>query len=332
VLIAAVAFGAGLAVSGDEPAPAPAPPGPEGLSEVRCDRVHTAGGGVEAFVSGLEAGETGCLRAGVHPIEGVATIEAPGVVLTSYPGETATLAGRLWIKRGADGVRVEDLVLEGRNPQGRPSPTVNANDVVFRGNDVSNEHTAICFVIGDDQYGDADGTVIEGNRVHDCGRLPPTNRDHGIYVAHASNTMIRDNLIYDNADRGVQLYPDATGTVVTGNVIDGNGEGIIFGGDQDEASSDNVVEGNLITGSTVRFNVESHWQGPVGTGNVVRGNCVWTSRSDYPGDPAGSGIEPAIDGVRAADNIVADPGYADQPAGDFGLGDDSPCASTAAVP
>ena len=42
--------------------------------------------------------------------------------------------------------------------------------------------------------------------------------------------MIRDNWIYDNADRGVQLYPDADGTVVTGNVIDGNGEGVIFGG------------------------------------------------------------------------------------------------------
>ena len=187
-------------------------------------------------------------------------------------------------------------------------------------------------MIGDDQYGDADGTVIESNRIHDCGRLPPTNRDHGIYVAHASHTMIRDNLIYDNADRGVQLYPDATGTVVTGNVIDGNGEGIIFGGDRTKPPDDNVVEGNLITGSTIRFNVESHWQGPVGSGNAVRGNCLWTSRSDYPGDPAGSGIEPAIDGVRAADNVVADPGYADEAAGDFGLGDDSPCASTAAAP
>ena len=124
MLIAAVAFGAALAVSGDEPELEPFRP--EGLSQVRCDRVHAAGGGVEAFLSGLEAGETGCLRAGVHAIEGVATIEAPGVVLTSYPGETATLAGRLWIKRGADGVRVENLVLEGRNPQGRPSPTVNA--------------------------------------------------------------------------------------------------------------------------------------------------------------------------------------------------------------
>ena len=92
---------------------------------------------MDAFIAGLEAGETGCLRAGVHGDRGVVRSSAPGVVLTSYPGETATLAGRLWIKRGADGVRVEDLVLEGRNPQGSPSPTVNADDVVFRGNDVT---------------------------------------------------------------------------------------------------------------------------------------------------------------------------------------------------
>ena len=73
--------------------------------------------------------------------------------------------------------------------------------------------------------------MIEHNRIHDCGVLPATNLDHGIYVAEADHTVIRRNLIYDNADRGVQLYPDADGTVVTGNVIDGNGEGVIFGGD-----------------------------------------------------------------------------------------------------
>ena len=318
-------------MSGDDPAPAPAPPQPEGPPEVRCDRIHAAGVGVEGFVSSLKAGETGCLRAGTHPIDGVATIAAPGVVLTSYPGETATLAGRLWIKRGADGTRVEDLVLDGRNPEARPSPTVNANDVVFRGNDVSNDHTAICFVIGDDQYGRADGTVIEGNRIHDCGRLPPTNHDHGIYVAHAMNTTIRDNGIYDNADRGVQLYPDARRTVVSGNVIEGNGEGVIFGGDEDEAASDNLVAGNVIAGSNVRYNIESHWQGPVGSGNVARGNCVWTDRDDFTGVPPGSGIEPAMTGVRAHGNVVVDPATAVPATNSQESSPGLPCPISAAV-
>ena len=51
--------------------------------------------------------------------------------------------------------------------------------------------------------------MIEHNRIHDCGELPATNFDHGVYVAEARDTVIRDNWIYSNADRGVQLYPDA---------------------------------------------------------------------------------------------------------------------------
>lgn len=319
-LVAVAALVGGAVLSGREQREPPA-----GRADVRCDRVLDDGDAA-AFVAGLGPGETGCLRDGVHEVDGVATIEAPGVVLTSYPGESATLAGRLWVESGADRALVEDLTLDGRNEAAKPSPTVNADGAVFRGNDISNDHTAICFVIGDDRYGAADGTVIEGNRIHDCGRLPATNHEHGIYVAYATDTTIEGNLIYDNADRGVQLYPDADRTLVSGNVIDGNGQGVIFAGDSDRASDDNVVTGNVITNSTIRYNIESHWQGPVGAGNVARDNCVWTARSDYPGSPPGSGIEPSIDGVAASGNVVVDPDYADPDAGDFSVGEAVPCA------
>ena len=168
---------------------------------------------------------------------------------------------------------VRNLKLNGRNPDGLPSPTVNANNAVFRDNNVSNRHTGICFAIGSDRYGYASGTVIKHNRIHDCGRLPATNHDHGIYVAHADGTVIEDN---------------------------------------------------LITSSTIRYNVESHWPG-IGTGNVVRDNCVWTRRSSYRGSPDGSGIEPSPRGVSAVDNLVADPLYVDRKASDYRLDPDSPC-------
>lgn len=293
---------------------------------VSCDEVLADGSEPDSFIAGLRPGETGCLRSGVHEVERIATITAPDVTLTSYPGESATLAGRLWIRRGADRVLVENLHLDGRNDQAKPSPTVNADGAVFRGNDVSNDHTAICFVIGDDTYGSADGTVIEGNRIHDCGRLPPANHDHGIYVAHADGTLIFDNLIYSNADRGVQLYPDADGAIVAGNVIDGNGEGVNIGGDDDEASDRNLIVGNLITSSNVRYNVEANWPGPVGQGNLVLGNCVWTESAGYAGRPQGSGLEPSMDDVLKARNVVADPHYADAADGDFSLARPSSCS------
>ena len=65
--------------------------------------------------------------------------------------------------------------------------------------------------------------LITGNRIHDCGRLPATNHDHGIYISNAVGTVVRSNWIYSNADRGVQLYPNADDSIVTRNVISATG-------------------------------------------------------------------------------------------------------------
>ena len=58
--------------------------------------------------------------------------------------------------------------------------------------------------------------VVEGNTIHDCGALPATNFEHGIYVGDAVETVIRSNYIYDNADRGIQLFPHAVRTAHAG--------------------------------------------------------------------------------------------------------------------
>ena len=169
---------------------------------------------------------------------------------------------------------MRDLNLNGRNLHDALGPLIYADHAVLRDNEITNRHTGICVhVTRTTGSAPPRGVVITGNRIHDCGRLPATNQDHGIYVAEARNTVIRGNWIYDNADRGVQLYPDADGTVVTGNVIDGNGEGVIFGGSPQSSSDDNLVEHNAITNSTVRYNVEASWGGAAGHGNVARNNC-----------------------------------------------------------
>jgi parallel beta-helix repeat protein len=317
-----IVAGAVVVYAGDDEAERP---GPKGSAGVACDEIAQPDDAAGAFVASLDPGETGCFREGTHSADDVITLSAPTATLTSYPGERATLAGRLVVRRGADGATIENLTLDGSSGDG-PSPTVNANDVSFRGNDVTNGHRGICFVLGDDRYGQADGTLIEDNRIHDCGRLPATNQDHGIYVAHASGTVIRDNLIYGNADRGIQLYPDADDSLVTGNVIDGNGQGVIISGNESSASENNLIELNLITNSTIRYNVESHWPGPVGSANVVRRNCVFGGARD---DGQG-GIKAPAEGFEASDNVVADPLYVDPGTGDFALEDGSPCAELGA--
>jgi hypothetical protein len=63
--------------------------------------------------------------------------------------------------------------------------------------------------------------------------------------------------------------------LIRGNVIDGNPIGLNFSGVGTSASSDNLVEHNVIANSTRWWNVQSYWPGPVGSGNLVRRNCVY---------------------------------------------------------
>ena len=97
-----------------------------------------------------------------------------------------------------------------------PSPTVNGDNIVFQDNDVTNRHQGICFNLGNASYGRAVDVTIQRNRIHDCGLLPANNHEHGIYLSYSDNTRILGNTIYDNADRGVQLYPDAQRTLDSG--------------------------------------------------------------------------------------------------------------------
>jgi parallel beta-helix repeat protein len=287
----------------------------------QCDGVASPGpDAVQQLVDSLKPGQTGCLHGGAYA-ENV-KVTTPGITLTRFGDERAQVKGRFWIARGANGVTVEGLYLDGTNPNRLPSPTINANDATFRRNDVTNYHHSICFVLGHPDWGAANGAVIEYNRVHDCGRLPATNHDHGIYVADASGAVIRGNWIYDNADYGVHLYPNAQNTKVVGNVIDGNGMGLTFSGEYGVASDGNIVEGNVIANSKVRYNIESWWApgSPVGHGNVARNNCVKGGvRDDGNGGIAGQW------GFRAMDNTRVRPTYADRAARDFRLAAGSPC-------
>ena len=275
---------------------------------------------VEKLANSLQPGQTGCLRSGVFQgdvkVSRGGSASAP-TTITSFPGERATVVGRFRVAEEANNVIVQQLDLDGRNSDNLPSPTVNGDNVVFRDDDVTNHNTTICFILGSDEFGRARGTVIERNRIHNCGQLPPTNHHHGIYVEASDGARITDNWIYDNADRGIQLFPDAQNTYIARNVIDGNGQGIIFS----RESANNVVENNILSNPVVRYNIEE-WE-LTGHGNLARRNCIWSPR--HPGN---AGIQPGI-GVSVVDNLVTDPGYMSRGNKDFRLRPGSPCLTFA---
>jgi Right handed beta helix region len=321
-LVAACVFLLGFLAACRESSGAPRP-NLRGCTKVVQPRAGAArrhrrrAGPVQRLVNALRPGQTGCLRSGTY-VEDV-TISRSRIALRSYPGEHASIVGRLYVRRTAHDDVLAHLLLDGRNRAGLPSPTVNGTRIRFTYVEVTNRRTSICFDIGSGRYGRARGTVIDHSRIHACGSRPADNTEHGIYVAAADDTRIVDDLIYDNADRGIQLYPDAQRTLIERNVIDGNGEGIIFSGADGRASSNNVVRHNVITNSLIRADVESWYPrgNPRGVGNVVRENCVFGGRNT---------IAPRFGGFTATLNVIVDPHYADAAAGDFRIPPSNPCA------
>jgi parallel beta-helix repeat protein len=316
--------------------------GSSSASDSACTRVAAPDGsdsaaGTEAapfasaqkLVDSLGAGDVGCLRQGTYSenvtINHGGSDDASQVVVKSYAGERATISGRVYVTDNANYVTIEQLNLDGHDspscsstPSCRlPSPTVNGDHITFQDNDVTNRHLGICFNLGNATYGRAVSDVIQRNRIHDCGVLPANNHEHGIYLSYADDTKILNNVIFDNADRGIQLYPDAQHTLIRGNVIDGNGVGVIFSGAGDSASNDNVVENNVISNSNIRHDVESWYPNVVGSGNVVRNNCI------HGGQEGTISSGPGFD-VGA--NLKVDPQFVDRAAKDFRLAAGSPCA------
>ena len=299
-----------------------------------CSRVTHPGGGLQRFVARLRPGDVGCLKPGYYDIRRLilstrGRANAPVVLRSLDPDHPATLHGVVWVGGSGSYWIVEDLRIDGRNQWNLPSPIVNGSHSVWRRLDVSNPGSGdgtqpygggICFNLGQtDHYGPATDTTIEQSRIHDCGLS--TNHNHGIYVvATAGTTVIRDNWIYRNGDRGVQLYPAAEHVLVTRNVIDGNGSGIIFSGNGSLTSSNDVVTRNIISNSRNRWNVESWYPTgtPAGSGNVVTRNCLWASSPDryYHSD---GGIAPPFGFRVGAGNVVQRPLYAGAAQGNFKL-------------
>lgn len=329
-LLAAVAVAAPFAATGSASTTCVKYASPSGADSA-AGTAETPFATAQKLVSSLDAGEAGCLLPGTYAED--VTISRGGaqgspITLTSAPGSRATLRGRLWITDAANDVVLQGLLIDARSASNLPSPTVNGDRVRLVDNEITNFHApGICLLLGSESgWGTAVDAVIEGNRIHDCGATASTNRHHGIYIQSTRNARIVGNWIYDNTDRGIQLYPDAQGTVVANNIIDGNGEGIMFSGEGGFSSSGSRVYGNVISNATLRFNVESWYPAgnPIGSDNVVEGNCVWNGKQ--------GNVAPAVGFTVSAALVVADPLFVDRAAKNFSMASSSPCARFGPAP
>jgi hypothetical protein len=246
----------------------------------------------EKLTDSLSAGESGCLRGGSYSeadntwnIHTGGTAEAR-ITVMSASDERATFNGRVVLGEGADYWTFKDLKLDStagpRNADGYtlPSPTVNGSYSVWINNEITNDHTGICKSLTTNDAEDNQHPLVERNKIHDFGVLPRTNHHHGIYASHVDSAIIRDNWIYDNADRGISLYPDSDDAQIYGNIIAGNGVGVQFSGSGSSLSEGNDVHNNVIANSQQRWNIQTSFtqtNGVVGQGNVASHNCVWAT-------------------------------------------------------
>jgi hypothetical protein len=322
-------LGAFLATGGIARAPAPTflaaaamgqPAPPTSCDHVAAAADHDA---VQRLVDALSPGETGCLRSGTYS-QGIVRFHHGGragapIRLTSYPGERARLVGGfVYVPHGADHVTVSDLDIDG-SASAEVTVQIMAADTVFERVGVTNDRRVSCMILGSNAgYGQAERTIVRESRFHDCGDPADGSQDHAIYLENVDDAQIVDNVFWDASAWAIHLYPSARGTTVAHNVIDGNGRGVIFGGDASRASSHNVVEQNLITNSTADYNVQSYWGGPVGLDNIVRDNCLYNGKR--------GNVAPE-EGFTAISNTVADPRYVDRDRRDYRLRPDSPCLS-----
>ena len=250
----------------------------------------------QALLESLAPGQTGCLRGGTYrAAENVLAPRRGGragapLTLRSYPGERAKLVGIIDIPHGADYITLSGLAIEGTGAGGANSVKVYSRGVVIEDSDITNAWRGrSCLMLGNvSGGGQAVAPIIRGNTFHECGDTDNGNHDHAIYAANVAGGEIVDNLFYNSAAYGSSSTRTPTNMRFAYNVVDGSAPsirgGLVFGGDEDHASSNNTVEHNVIAHAATNA-ITSNWEGPPAPA-TWRATTASGARAAAPTSPA----------------------------------------------
>jgi Right handed beta helix region len=308
--------------------------GSDSPSKLRSRRRHHRGlagskgnpfASAQRLVRSLGPGQIGCLRKGTYHPGGELTFGRSGrpgapITLRSYPGERATLKGAtLYVPARSGDIRIERLNIDTAGASQVGVQIMSAHDALIGDRITNHSGHATCIILGSNiGWGQAVGTVISHNVIHDCGSRADGNQDQAVYFDNSVGAQVSNNVIWGTSAYAIHLYQNAQGNRITHNVIVANGYGVIFGGSGSHTSNGNVVADNVIADSRSGYDVQSYWGGAVGRGNVFQSNCVYRA-------PNGGAIARPTTGFTALGNIVARPRFVDAAHHRYGLLPGSPC-------
>lgn len=315
---------------------------------------------ITALAAALGPGQTGCLKSGdvfdeapdsqgggdIYHSQG--TAQAPITIASSDPANPAQIIGQINVI--APNIDFDWVHFAGSSSSMKSFMVRVWTDNVGFHHDEFNWTLGHCLHVGEQ------GTQITGfeltySRIHDCGNsqavrdsfIHPAPRDagvHGLYMSYAINPVVENNFIYDNLNRGIQLYDDVDGAHIDHNVIDGNGSGLTIAGEDQGLgpySENNLIDYNIISNSTLRTNdpadypywpygddaqVRSSGMGGLPRGNLVQNNCI---------SPEASAFD-SSNGFSQSDNTFQDPQYVDRANHNYALQAGSPCAGKGPQP
>jgi hypothetical protein len=292
----------------------------------RRGSLHNPFRGAQRLVNALRPGQTGCLLGGTYNLGGELRFSHSGrpgrlITLKAFPGARVTLHdGVVAIPHGSDFVTLSSLRIDTAGSDQPGIQVMGAYDRLIYDN-VTNDNTlGSCIILGSDTgYGQASHTLILGSVVHQCGYDPAnSHEDHGVYVDNSVDATITNNVIWGVPyGWGVQLYPHSVGTTVVRNIINQNGQGVIFAGNGDWTSSGNTVAYNVISGASKGYDIQSWWGGSVGTDNLAQYNCLFNHGRRE--------IQRPTRGFAASHNVVAPPHYSNAAEHDYALRSHSRC-------